>query len=133
MGFREITPQERTIMQIIWKAGDSYLTAREIDAAMLALDGKERYISSLMTVMAKLADKGYLDPIKKFRKSTVFVPLISELDYKAFVTESFMSSVHNGEFSSFLSALTRSDKYSKNDMRQLQQQLEVICLEEQVE
>jgi len=130
---QEITPQERTIMQIIWSAEDRYLTAREIDAAMLAMDGKERFISSLMTVLAKLADKGYLDPVKKFRKSTVFIPLLSELDYKAFVTEGFMNSVHNGEFSSFLSALVRNEKYNESDMQQLRRQLEALSAEGQVE
>jgi len=133
MEMREITPQENTIMQIIWNAGNDYLTAREIESAMLALDGRERNISSLMTVLAKLADKGYLNPVKKFRKSTVFIPLVNELDYKAFVTERFMNNVHNGEFYSFVSALARNDKYTKSDIQQLRRQLEALCLEGQEE
>ena len=44
------------IMQIVWEAGENYLTARDIKAEMLKQDGKERNISSLMSVLAKLAD-----------------------------------------------------------------------------
>ena len=123
---REISAQERTIMRIIWNARDRYLTAREIENAMLALDGKERNISSLMTVLAKLVDKGYLNPVKEFRKSTIFIPVIGETEYKVFVTDGFMRSVHNGEFSSFLSALVNSEKYSRNDISKISQLLGVL-------
>ena len=119
MEMREISSQERTIMQTIWNAGDRRLTAREIENAMLALDGKERNISSVMTVLAKLADKGYLNPVKEFRKPTIFIPIISETEYKVFVTEGFVSSVHNGEFASFFSALVSSEKLTRNDIAQL--------------
>ena len=116
---REISPQEKVIMQIVWDAGDAYLTAREIGSAMLAQDGKERKISSLMSVLAKLADKGFLNPVKTFRKSTLFIPLVSEPEYKAFSTKQFIDVVHSGELASFASALLNNEQYTEKDIEAL--------------
>jgi len=121
---REISPQEKVIMHIVWDAGADYLTARDIEAAMLSLDGKERNLSSLMSVLAKLADKGFLDPVKTFRKSTVFIPLVSEAEYKAYSTKQFMDGVHSGEFASFVSALLNNDQYTEKDIEVLRGLLE---------
>jgi len=121
---REISPQEKVIMQIIWNAGVDYLTARDIESALLAHDGKDRYISSLMTVLAKLADKGFLDPVKEFRKSTIFIPLISEAEYKVFTTKQFMDGIHNGDFASFVSALVGNEQYTEKDIDQLRRVLD---------
>ena len=116
---REISPQEKTIMQIIWNAGDEYLTARDIESAMLVLDGKERNVASLMSILAKLADKGFLSPVKEFRKSTRYIPVINEAEYKAYVTRQFIEVIHGGEFASFVSALTDNGQYSAAEINQL--------------
>lgn len=116
---REISPQEKEIMQIVWNSGDDYLTAREIETALQAKDGKARNIASLMSVLAKLADKSFLDPVKKFRKSTIFVPLIGETEYKVFATKQFMDGTHGGEFASLASALVNNAEYSKKDIERL--------------
>jgi len=121
---KELSPQEVTIMQIVWNAEDDFMTAREIESAMHSLDGKERNISSLMTVLGKLADKGYLNPVKVFRKPTRYIPLIAEAEYKAFATEKFMDKVHNGEFSSFLSALVERKGYTKQEISEMREMLE---------
>lgn len=121
---QDITPQEKVLMQIIWNAGEQYLTAREIDMALLSLDGKERNLSSLMTVLAKLADKGYLDPVKKFRKSTYYVPIITEMEFKSHITKQFIDGLHNGDFASLVSALVDNEYYTQNDIEQLKLILE---------
>jgi len=119
VGMNEITAQEKTIMGIVWKSGDDFLTAREIEAQMLFFDGKSRNISSLMSVLARLADKGYLSPVKKFRESTVYIPQISEAEYKTHATRRFLQDVHGGQFSSFVSSLIGTEQYTENEMEQL--------------
>ena len=116
---QQVSAQEHEIMKIIWASGDNYLATRDIEAQLFALDGKKRNLSSVMTVIARLVDKGFLDPIKKFRQSTYFVPLVQEQEYKAYATKQFMNGIHGGKVSSFVSALVDDDRYTQRDLDEL--------------
>ena len=115
----QISSQEQEIMKIIWGAGESRLTTRDIEARLASLDGKARNLSSLMSVIARLVDKGFLDPVKKFRQSTYFVAIIQESEYKSYVTAQFIDSVHLGRLSSFMSSLLDSRQYTQQDIDEL--------------
>jgi len=116
---QQISPQETEIMKIIWDAADVRMTTRDIEAHLSAIDGKKRNISSLMTVIARLVDKGFLNPVKKYRQSTYFEALIQESEYKAYATKQFIDGVHNGKLSSFVSALFDCGQYTQQDIEEL--------------
>ena len=121
---QQISEQEQEIMRIIWEAGDSYMTARDIERRLFALDEKTRNLSSLMTVLARLVDKGFLKPEKKFRELTYFVPLVEEAEYKAYATRQFIRGIHKGRLTSFVSALLEGEQYTQQDIDELRNILE---------
>ena len=121
---QHISAQEQEIMKIIWDAGDGQMTTRDIEERLNALDGKKRNMSSLMTVIARLIDKGFLEPVKKYRQSTYFLPVVREQEYKLYATRQFMSGIHRGRLSSFVSALLESDQYTEQDIEELRSIIE---------
>ena len=121
---QQISAQEKEIMQIIWDTADSRLTARDIEARMAALDGKRRNLSSVMTVIARLVDKGFLEPVKKFRQSTYYVPLVQETEYKAHATKQFINAIHGGKLSGFVSMLLDSDQFTQQELEELRGMLD---------
>ena len=116
---QQISAQEFVIMEAIWDAGEGYLTTRDIESRLFDFDGKKRNLSSLMTVIARLVEKGYLEPVKKYRRSTYFVPLIQEREYKIFATLQFIDSIHNGKLSEFMAVILDSGRYSQQDFDEL--------------
>ena len=116
---QQISPQEMEIMKIVWHAFDEKLTARDIEERLAAIDGKRRNLSSLMTVLARLIDKGFLDPIKKYRKSTYFEALVQENEYKAYATRQFMDIIHDGELTSFASAILSGSQYTQQSIDEM--------------
>ena len=119
----QISPQEAEIMKIIWGAGDEKLTTRDIEAHLAAIDGKNRNISSLMTVLARLVDKGFLDPVKKFRQSIYYEAIVQEAEYKAYATKLFIDGIHSGKLSSFVSTLLDSGQYTQHDIDEMRNTL----------
>lgn len=120
---QQISPQERAIMQVVWDAKEAYPTTRDIEAALRSIDGIERSPSSVLTVIARLVDKGFLNPVKIFRKSIYFEPLITEDEYKIYVTKQFIDGVHRGKFSSLVSSFLEGDDYKQNDINELRELL----------
>jgi len=121
---QQISVQEKEIMQIIWDASDSRLTARDIEARMAALDGKRRNLSSVMTVIARLVDKGFLEPVKKFRQSTYYEALVREPEYKAYATKQFINTIHGGKLSGFVSMLLDSGQFTQQELEELRGMLD---------
>ena len=111
-------------MKIIWDAIDDKLTTRDIEARLAAIDGKRRNVSSLMTVIARLVDKGFLNPVKKFRESTYFEALIQETEYKLYATNLFISSIHCGKLSSLISTLLECDQFTELEIDELRKMLD---------
>lgn len=121
---KHISALEKAVMQIIWDSGENYPTLRGVCTALTAIDGTERNISSVMTIISRLADKGYLNPVKKFRKPTYFEPLVSETEYKAYMTEEFIDGVHRGQISSFVLSLLQNDRYAPDDIAKMRSLLD---------
>jgi BlaI family penicillinase repressor len=111
--------QENEIMKIIWGAVGEQITTRDIEARLAAKDGKNRNISSLMTVIARLVDKGFIDPVKKYRQSTYFMALIQETEYMAYASKQFIDRMHGGNLSSFVSTLLEADQCTQQDIEDL--------------
>jgi len=120
---QHISAQELEIMEIIWSSSEDFLTARNIEERLYMIDNKRRNLSSLMTVIARLIDKGYLEPVKKFRQSTYFIALIQETEYKAYATKQFIDVIHNGKISSFVAAFLHSEEYTQRDIDELRDML----------
>ncbi|MCL2125946.1 MAG: BlaI/MecI/CopY family transcriptional regulator [Oscillospiraceae bacterium] len=122
---QQISAQEYQIMQAIWQSGeDGRVTTRDIEARLREHDGKSRNMSSLMTVIARLVDKGYIQPVKEFRHSTYFLPLILEAEYKTYATTEFVNNIHNGILSNLFTTLIGSGKYTKKDIDTLKAALD---------
>ena len=122
----QISAQEHEIMKIIWSAGSDHLTTRDIETRLFDIDGKKRNLSSLMTVIARLVDKNFLEPVKKYRKSTYFTALIEEREFKVYVTKQFIDGIHDGKLSGFVSALIDGGQYTQQDIEELRNMIDKI-------
>lgn len=68
-----LTPLELTLMQVIWERGDA--TAAEIRQAL----HKERPLAdtTIHTVLAKMREKGYIEPIPTVERALRFAPRVT--------------------------------------------------------
>ena len=78
--------------------------------------------TTLLTLLTRLSDKGFVAIQKDGRKS-LYTPLVSRKDYLASQSRSFVENICGGSISAFASALCSSG-LSKEDLAELRTLLE---------
>ena len=78
--------------------------------------------TTLLTLLTRLADKGFVR-IEKQGRSSVYTPLVAREDYQARQSKRFVDQLFGGSMSAFASALTASG-LSKEDLDELRKMLE---------
>lgn len=115
----KVSDSELEIMKLIWDM-DSPVTAQEL---MKKLENKNWKITTLLTFLTRLCDKGVLTCEKEGR-SNHYRPLLSLEEYQQQETEEFMKQVHSGSVQSLFAALFKSKELSKADLDELSHWLE---------
>ncbi len=102
MEVSKISDAEMEVMKIIWSSEKS-MSSGEISEQL----PKERKvkITTLLTFLSRLTEKGLLDFEKKGRKN-YYYSIVSEEAYRRFESRQFLSAVHGGSVKSFLAALS---------------------------
>ena len=78
--------------------------------------------TTLLTLLSRLTDKGFVQT-EKIGRSNVYTPLISQADYLASQSRSFLNKLCGGSLSTFASALCASG-LTKEELEELRQLLE---------
>lgn len=118
---KNITDAEMNIMKILWDC-KSPLTSKEIMDKVTQTEWK---LTTLVTLLGKLIDKGFVSSEKVGRKHAyIYTPLVSEEDYKSMQTQIFVSNIHKGSYKSLINTLINDDKLTSNDLEELQQFIE---------
>ena len=109
-----LTSAEWNIMEAIWEK--SPLTGREITDLMEVRMGWNR--STTLTLLRRLEEKGAIISDDEGRKK-LFSPVVLREEAAHQETESFLERVYNGSISMMLSAMTKKQSLSKEEINEL--------------
>ncbi len=110
---------ELEVMQALWSL-EAPVPRGTLEEAMARVRPLAQ--TTLLTLLTRLADKGFLR-IEKQGRSSVYTPLVSRDDYQARQSRRFVDQLFGGSMSAFASALTASG-IPKEDLDELRRLLE---------
>lgn len=116
---RRLPDAELEVMQAIW-ACEPPVARTDID--MILKDTHPMALTTLLTVLSRLSEKGFIQ-IQKEGRSARYIPQIARQDYLAQQSHSFLHKVCGGSIPAFASALCNSG-LTKEELDQLRELLE---------
>ena len=116
---RRLPDAELEVMQAIWQC-EAPVSRAEMETILN--DSHPMALTTLLTLLTRLAEKGFLQIEKEGRRSN-YTPLISREEYLAQQSRSFVEKVCGGSMSAFAAALCDSG-LSKEDLAELRELLE---------
>ncbi len=118
---KQLSDAELEIMKVIWNAKTPLLFA-EITKA-LAEHGRDWQKNTLITLLSRLIQKGFLSTDKHGRKN-IYTPCITEHDFQTVQTKHFVDRVFQGKVSGLVTQLVQSDSLTEDEYEQLKKILE---------
>lgn len=116
---RRLPDAELEVMQAVW-ACQAPVSRADIDAILQ--DTHPMALTTLLTVLTRLAEKGFIQ-IQKEGRSARYVPLVARQDYLAQQSKRFVDKVCGGSLPAFAAALCDSG-LTKEELAQLRDLLE---------
>ena len=113
---------ELEIMKVVWANKEqptffSYITDQ------LAAKGKAWQKNTLITLLNRLVNKGFLNA-KKIGRRNEYTPLVSETEYQTAQTVNFLDKIYEGNVNGLVSNLISGDLLSDNEYEELKKLLE---------
>ena len=109
---QQISDCERELMKIIWGSRGTALYAEIAEA--LAEKGMDWTKNTIITLLSRLVDKGYLKTSKIGRRNR-YTALVPEGDYQAVLTERFVDKIYEGNAKGLVAALIQKELLSAED------------------
>lgn len=110
-----LTQAEWSVMECLWAAGP--LTGREVTQRMEKTCGWSR--STTLTLLSRLEAKGALESVPAEKGPKVFSPLLRREDAALGETKDFLDRVYQGSLSLMVSALTKKQALSREELDEL--------------
>lgn len=110
-----LTQAEWSVMECLWAAGP--LTGREVTQRMEKTCGWSR--STTLTLLGRLEAKGALESVPAEKGPKVFSPLLRREDAALGETKDFLDRVYQGSLSLMVSALTKKQALSREELDEL--------------
>jgi len=110
---------ELEVMQVLWRC-EAPVARATVEEEMAKLRPMAQ--TTLLTLLTRLADKGFVR-IEKQGRSSVYTPLVAREEYQARQSKRFVDQLFGGSMSAFASALSASG-LSKEDLDELRKMLE---------
>ena len=117
MLFRSISESELVLMKIIWKNGGTALYALIMEE--LAKEKNEWKNNTVLTLLSRLVEKKFLK-VKKIGRRNEYVAVVTEAQYQAMQTHSFLDRVYEGNVKNLVSTLLRQDILSPDELREIE-------------
>ena len=117
---KRLPDAELEIMRVIWQ-NTSPISTNQIIA--LLGSGKTRKPQTVLTLLARLIEKGYLQS-EKIGKERVYSPIISYEVYLSTETESFLDRIHGNSVLSLINTLYDGKELSEEEIADLRAWLE---------
>ena len=113
---------ELEIMQVLWGASEP-VTSGYIQEQ---LKGKRDWaLSTLMTTLARLADKGFL-LCDRSTRTNLYTPLITGSDYKAWESRGFLQRMHGGSLPRLVACLCEDEGISRAELDELRRMIDTM-------
>lgn len=119
---KKISDAEFEIMKVIWESDSPLLFARITEA--LEEKGLQWQKNTLITLLSRLMEKGYLKANKRGRKNE-YVPLVTEQEFQSVQTRNFVDRIYQGNVSGLITQLVQNDMLTKEEYDELKKILEV--------
>lgn len=119
---KKLGEAELEIMQVIWKA-DAPVTSSFI---LKELQERRKWrLSTLMTSLSRLVDKGFIS-CDRATGNNLYSSIISENDFKAKESKSFLEKLYNNSIQNMVAALYSNKAISDSDMNELRKYLDEL-------
>lgn len=118
---QQVSDAELEIMKIIWSNKKPTLFAFILSE--LEAKGKPWQKNTVITLLSRLMDKGYLKA-KKIGRKNEYTPLISETEYQTTQTKHLLEKIYEGSAKGLISNLIQSDLLDNNEYEELKKLLE---------
>ena len=112
---KKLPDAEFDIMKVVW-ANEPPVTTSIIMERLG--DEKEWKIQTVVTLMLRLVERGFLRSEKNGKERTYY-PLIKQEDYLKFETGNFIKQYHENSFISFVNTLNEDKALSDKDIDEL--------------
>lgn len=116
-----LSDAEIEIMKIVWENDKPVLFAFLLEE--LTARGKTWQKNTLITLLARLMDKGYLKA-KKLGRRNEYTPLVSEAEYQTTQTKNLVDKIFEGNVTGLVANLIQSDLLSDTEYAELKKLLE---------
>jgi BlaI family penicillinase repressor len=110
---------ELEVMQAVWACEPP---AARADISAILQDTHPMALTTLLTVLSRLAEKGFVE-IRKEGRSARYLPLVSRQEYLAQQSRRFVEKVCGGSLPAFAAALCESG-LTREELAQLRELLE---------
>lgn len=114
---QHISESELVLMKIIWKNGGAALYALIMEE--LEKDRNKWKNNTVLTLLSRLVEKNFLQ-IRKIGRRNEYVATVTEAEYQAMQTHSFLNKVYGGNVKNLISTLLRQDILSENELREIE-------------
>lgn len=113
---QQVSDFELELMRTIWGNGGSALYAEIVSA--LEAKGIPATKNTIISLLSRLIKKGYLSSKKSGRQNT-YTALVTEPEYQAAQTETFLEKVYEGHAEGLISTLIQKELISADDYEKL--------------
>lgn len=103
-------------MKIVWASGGTALYAHIMEE--LSKAGRTWQKNTVITLLSRLVEKGFLKTNKIGRRNE-YVAIVSEADYQAVQTQSFLNKLYDGNVKGLVATLIQRDMFTAEDYEEL--------------
>ena len=113
---QQISDSELELMKIVWAAGGTALYAHIM--AELAKTGRAWQKNTVITLLSRLTDKGFLT-VRKLGRRNEYAAAVSEAEYQAAQTQVLVNKLYAGSAKGLVAALIQQEAISPGDYEEL--------------
>lgn len=121
---QQISESELILMKIIWKNGGVALYSRIMEELENDHSDGKRDIpwktNTVLTLLSRLAEKKFLK-VRKIGRRNEYVAMVTEVEYQANQTHSFLDRVYGGDVRNLVSTLLRQDILSAQELKEIEE------------
>lgn len=114
---QQISESELVLMKIIWKNGGTALYSYVMDE--LGKEKNEWKKNTVLTLLSRLIEKKFLKT-KKIGRRNEYVALVTEQEYQATQTHSFLDKIYAGNVKNLVSTLLQQDILSADELKEIE-------------
>ena len=119
----QLSDAELEIMKIIWGNRSQEVTRFPYIMDGLAARGKPCQKNTLIVLLSRLINKGFLNA-RKIGRRNEYTPLVSEAEYQAVQTKHFLDKIYEGNATGLVSTLISGDLLTGDEYGELKKLLE---------